>query len=477
MRINSNIDKIQDELDDEKEIKVYLSSMLNSIKEKFSRKNEKNIKEVINYLNDSNKLPNINKEIDVEFRGFSTEEVEKRKKDNKKGIYNRDGVCAYDLNTGKITIDESKIAEYSKTYNIKENDLLNYMFLHELGHAIHNEWSLDNKGKVVDLKNKQDEDFINSIMKVEGFSGMHTKELNNLHSSVLEGYADLYACTMIREIYGNSNNHKEGEEIIKKIEEIRQKELNLSESYNKNTIDKTLENKYGYDVVDNIKQQTELYHKNGGKNYKDFDELNESIMKINTDIALEKFDRNLEKYTHEINQSQKNDLNYISGFIKTRTSSKAENAGELFSNRLPPGKEIDFKIDISNGYFNQGKKHALSEGVNKDNFKMSPVKVPSRPSLNDNRYNAPANTKLSNVKRPTLNSNRQDYSNQNNIPVKKPKLSSNIPSVPENPSTVARPSLNSKNEIFKNTENLSSKLKKDEMNNEKPGIVLGKHKI
>lgn len=85
---------------------------------------------------------------------------------------------------------------------LSENELINYAFLHELGHAVQHQYILENS-KV--FQNNEsfslNEKIINSL--ADKYKNLEFKIedrlTEKLTQSVFEGYADLYACTVLKE--------------------------------------------------------------------------------------------------------------------------------------------------------------------------------------------------------------------------------------------------------------------------------------
>ena len=94
--------------------------------------------------------------------------------------------------------------------NISQTDFLNFVVLHEIGHAIHHNYYLNNKNHF-SFENSQI-DFINSMISFNGYLDLSGNTENNykfrnkdlsvmIYHAVTEGFADLYACISIGELY------------------------------------------------------------------------------------------------------------------------------------------------------------------------------------------------------------------------------------------------------------------------------------
>jgi len=447
------------------------------------------IKSVINHLNNSNKFPNINKEISVEFRGFSKEEIRQREKTEETGY------SIYLTDEQKIIVDENEVRSLSehKFWNsdakpINKQDAANYLFLHELGHAVHHQWSLANQGKVTEVTDKNDEQFINQMVKFEGFKDIPCEQLHSLHSSILEGYADLYACSMIREIYTENGQKERGEELIKSIIEFRSdsyKESNLKEGIHK------------YDVVDNLKLHNSAA--NSAIQYKDFNDLNKKIMETNTAIGIQKFDNKLREYTKPSSNNDeriRNEFFYLTSFVNNRIYDKdfqitkiRNDTIAMLESRINDSFQMDTcpnSIKILES-FNNGRKFAnkdIHSGVINEQ-KETPKRV--RPSISNNISPSPAYS----GKRPTLDSHRKGNNSSNAVTSKEmPRIFSDRALPPENTVKGPRPTLNPeksqenpseerqvRREIPKLQDHSSLPVKKEENKHDNQGLSSGKHKI
>ena len=379
-------------------------------------------KKIINYLNDSNKLPNIDKEIPVEFRGFSPEEIKKREDNSEKGY------SVYRPDEEKIIVDETDVkglTDYnfsnSNVKPISKQDAANFLFLHELGHAVHHQWSLANEKKLTEVLNKNDEKFINEMIKFEGFLNIPSEQLHGLHSSILEGYADLYACSMIREIYTQNGQKERGEELIKSIVQVRQ------DNYEKQNFEKK---SYKYDVVDNLKE-----HNNSTNSkivYQDFDSLNKTIMERNTRIGIKKFDDRLKEYTNPKNDNNeyiKEEFFFLVGFVENRKNESRSQAIETLENR------INAKIQINKFMSTDNHMKAYSRGASFGDVNLksgiiynNTLKRPSLPSSIVSENNSQGISQ-----KPKFSSNKyieDDYSEKEKA--KKPKLPSSVSRFEEN---------------------------------------------
>lgn len=460
--------------------------------EKLTNKENIKIEKIINYLNNSNKLPNINKEIPVEFRGFSKEEIRQREKTEETGY------SIYLTDEQKIIVDENEVRSLSehKFWNsdakpINKQDAANYLFLHELGHAVHHQWSLANQGKVTEVTDKNDEQFINQMVKFEGFKDIPCEQLHSLHSSILEGYADLYACSMIREIYTENGQKERGEELIKSIIEFRSdsyKESNLKEGIHK------------YDVVDNLKLHNSAA--NSKIQYKDFNDLNKKIMETNTAIGIKKFDDKLREYTKPSSNNDeriRNEFFYLTSFVNNRIYDKdfqitkiRNDTIAMLESRINDSFQMDTcpnSIKILES-FNNGRKFAnkdIHSGVINEQ-KETPKRV--RPSISNNSNNTPSPPAYSG-KRPTLDSHIKENNSSNAVTSKEmPRIFSDRALPPENTVKGPRPTLNPeksqenpseerrvRREIPKLQDRSSLPVKKEENKHDNQGLSSGKHKI
>lgn len=500
MQVNPNSKEIEDVIysyideDKSKKVPSGLSKFIKGIIKKDYLeedifKKDINIKEVINHLNAGNKLPNINKEIPVEFRGFSKEEIRQRDKTGEKGY------SIYLIDEQKIIVDENEVRSLnehkfsnSNAKPINKQDAANYLFLHELGHAVHHQWSLANQGKVTEVIDKNDEQFINQMVKFEGFKDIPCEQLHSLHSSILEGYADLYACSMIREIYTENGQKERGEELIKSIIEFR------SDSYKESNLkDKT----YKYDVVDNLKLHNSAA--NSAIQHKDFNALNKKIMETNTTIGIQKFDDKLREYTKSSSNNDermRNEFCYLTSFVNNRIHDKdyqitkiRNDTIAMLENRINDSFQMDRSVNSIEElqYFNNGRKFAnkdIHSGILNEQ-KEPPKRV--RPSISNNPPSPPAYS----GKRPTLDSHIKENNSSNTVNSKEmPRIFSDRALYPENTVKGARPTLNPeksqenqseetrvRREIPKLPDRSSLPVKKEENKHDNQGLSSGKHKI
>lgn len=486
---NNSIENIDNYLRTNKEDSFYKKT-LSLFKNNSNHKNDRlSTKNIINHLNNSNKLPNINKEIPVEFRGFSKEEIRQREKTEETGY------SIYLTDEQKIIVDENEVRSLnehkfsnSNAKPINKQDAANYLFLHELGHAVHHQWSLANQGKVTEVTDKNDEQFINQMVKFEGFKDIPCEQLHSLHSSILEGYADLYACSMIREIYTENGQKERGEELIKSIIEFRSdsyKESNLKEGVHK------------YDVVDNLKLHNSVA--NSTIQYKDFNDLNEKIMETNTAIGVQKFDDKLREYTKPSSNNDeriRNEFFYLTSFVNNRIYDKdfqitkiRNDTIAMLESRINDSFQMDTcpnSIKILES-FNNGRKFAnkdIHSGIINEQ-KEIPKRV--RPSISNNTSPPQAYS----GKRPTLDSHIKENNSLNPATSKEmPRIFSDRALSPENIVKGPRPTLNPeksqenqseetrvRREIPKLQDRSSLPVRKEENKHDNQGLSSGKHKI
>ena len=121
-------------------------------------------------------------------------------------------------------------------HNISNSDFLNFVVLHEIGHAIHHQYYLENQ-QLLNSKNAIS-NLINNTVSFYGYLDLagnkessykfRNKDLSIMsYHAVTEGFADLYACIVISQVYPQ----KEATNLIQNIIQSRKEADRNDEFY------------------------------------------------------------------------------------------------------------------------------------------------------------------------------------------------------------------------------------------------------
>jgi hypothetical protein len=125
------------------------------------------------------------------------------------------------------------------------NDVLNFIVLHEVGHAIQNNLYVTTK-KCFSLNNNNFSKFVNHTDFYKGYfediNGVQILDSSNisriLHKTLKESFADLFAIYVINQLYDSTKSKKLIESIINSRKELQPIEkyftFNLLESFSNN---------------------------------------------------------------------------------------------------------------------------------------------------------------------------------------------------------------------------------------------------
>lgn len=156
---------------------------------------------------------------------------------------------------------------------LSENELINYAFLHELGHAIQHQLLLENS-HLVNNPNSNEEKIVQFLAEKFNYNNTNNSQENNLiikiSNTISEGYADLYACTVLKEVFPKDRFN----EVLNQIIESR---TTLDSNYNTHS------------SLIQFKEDI----KNNTYNPKDFNELNNYIEKTTKQEAVKTLMNNL----------------------------------------------------------------------------------------------------------------------------------------------------------------------------------------
>jgi len=157
-----------------------------------------------------------------------------------------DDFAMYDSQNKKIFIREvilsnnnqQSIISMYRNAGVSNNDIINIVLLHEIGHSIHHLNYL-NTSKVLDTLNNHDINFFNDLISIENNLVLNlTKNGENqnldftthIHQSISEGFADLYCINAINKLYSKEQSHKLID-IIKTSRKKRQEQEKEKEQY------------------------------------------------------------------------------------------------------------------------------------------------------------------------------------------------------------------------------------------------------
>lgn len=265
--------------------------------------------------------------------------------------------------TNKIYSKDTSFTEYL-TKNLSNNEVLNYVFLHELGHSIHSE--LKNKtGLNFSAKNNLPNNIQNFLNQTIPFTQVSSLSINSAstieqrliekelnlatHYGMKEGFADLYACIAVSIIYPKV----QAENIINKVVEARNyTDKWTAEFYHsKNSIEIFLED-----------------FKNGVTSFTSFADIQNYIEKTTANTII----NNL---AQEINTKNDNNdyINYYFGVLKNKLKPQnTESLNDIIS-YINKTYDFDFNQREENAYFQQGFKNSFKNSPNPriDGFKLT----------------------------------------------------------------------------------------------------------
>ena len=170
--------------------------------------------DIIDEINkNKNFLPDIDKNILIHFKNFSTIEYSI---DNKISTFLKKSVMPASYEPSKNLISarrnflENKTGIYPelKKRNLYDHEIMNFVILHEIGHSIHD--TINKNGAPFVNLNSPEANFINSFtgsLSEEWFSNHHAI-MRKTNNSVAEGFADLYSSIIINELYPKNQSKR-----------------------------------------------------------------------------------------------------------------------------------------------------------------------------------------------------------------------------------------------------------------------------
>ena len=245
--------------------------------------------------------------------------------------------------TNNIYSTKTSFTEYLNK-NLTANEVLIYIFLHELGHSIHSE--LKKKTKLNFSSNgvisSNTQQFLNDSIPFKDLNSFNTdshsskiqqeleKDLNLVsHYGMKEGFADLYACIALSLIYPR----QQAENIIKTVIDGRK----YADKWNKEF----------YHSKDSIQQFLTDFQNN--VLFNSFDDIHNYIEKTisNTIIA---------KLTEQVNDISNNDnfVNHYFGVLKNKLKPKNCNSLNNMIDYVNINYGLNLKQRTQNNFFEEG---------------------------------------------------------------------------------------------------------------------------
>lgn len=277
-------------------------------------KSDKNIEinDTISLLNNKlNKLtPKINNNINIIFDNFSLATSIKDWMDIKFKNKNISNPVGYNPSTKNINIRKKFINNSSFYHNlinrgVSENEVINFVILHEIGHCLHH-LSLD-KNKIINYDSKES-NFINNIMPNFDKTWIikNHEIMERLNNSIIEGFADLYSLIIIDKIYPDYQALK----IIEAVKDVRkEKQLHHNDTY------------HTYSSIEKyIKERSEMK-----ANLNDFHSINQYICQNTLQEAFSIIEQYTTPSFIESNSKHKKDVFFISGVLYEAYNLKKQN--------------------------------------------------------------------------------------------------------------------------------------------------------